>query len=664
MHYQFAFLLCALLASFPFSACAQALDAGAWEEQRGRFRSAYRDLVAGDMAQYYQNVKGLEDYPLHYYLRYLYLNNNLDSVSFADLRKFFIRYNDTPLAEMLESTWLSKLAAAEDWPGYVAAYTPQRNVEHRCLYVYARLQSGLQLENLWRDAAKLWVVGKSQPKACDPLFAEFYKSPELNETNVRKRIDLSLANREIGLAMYLTRYSNDPSVQQRVQQWQKAKRDPAGFLDRAELKDTGANRDLAVYAFTRMARNHAEDAHTLWQYYRTRYKFTAEQKGEVERTIAIHAYWQNHPQAGTWLAELDPRYATDTVHLLRFQRALKNSDWQGILELIERFPAAEQSHLQWRYWRARALEHTGKSDAARALYKKLAQQRDYYGFLAAQRLNQSFAIVHKPLSYSESELNRLLTKYPGLLRAREFYLLKMLNNARREWVYSVDKQLTPLELPMAADFARDIGWFERAIFTAGKARAFDDLDMRFPILFRTYVDAAAKEQNLDPAWVYGIIRQESAFTVDVRSSAGALGLMQLLPSTGKLMADKVGIELEEVETDLIDVENNIRLGAAYLRHVLDRFGGNYMLATAAYNAGPGRVQRWREQNDCLPADVWVELIPFRETRGYVRRVMEYTSIFEARLGLPQTGLRLAPSRSDQCPSPVSTGGGSTKVGAR
>jgi soluble lytic murein transglycosylase len=217
----------------------------------------------------------------------------------------------------------------------------------------------------------------------------------------------------------------------------------------------------------------------------------------------------------------------------------------------------------------------------------------------------------------------------------ELYALGRIIDARREWFHMV-KRLDDEELRATARILADWGWIDRAIFTAARARYWDDLELRFPLRHRTLVDRYADERQLDPAWVYGVLRQESAFTADVRSSAGAVGLMQLMPATARRVAREYKMAAPS-DKALIDPETNISLGTGYLRMMLDDLSSNRILATAAYNAGPHRVKRWLPP-DTMDADIWIELIPFRETRLYVQRVMAYAAIYERRLGETPTRL--------------------------
>jgi soluble lytic murein transglycosylase len=268
-------------------------------------------------------------------------------------------------------------------------------------------------------------------------------------------------------------------------------------------------------------------------------------------------------------------------------------------------------------------------DDADAIYTELARDRSYYGFLAADRIEGDYRLNHRSLEYSDHEL-RLLAAQPGAMRARELHSLGRAINARREW-RMFTHGMSDQELARAAKLADGWGWHGRAIMTVARTPHLDDLEMRFPLAYRDRVLKQARAKDLDPAWMYAIVRQESAFIADARSPAGALGLMQIMPGTGR----KIGRSLERPlknREQLLDADISLEFGSTYLRNLLDQWNGHPVLAAAAYNAGPHRVERWQPAQRSVSADLWIENIPYRETREYVRRVIAYTAIYERRLG--------------------------------
>jgi soluble lytic murein transglycosylase len=269
------------------------------------------------------------------------------------------------------------------------------------------------------------------------------------------------------------------------------------------------------------------------------------------------------------------------------------------------------------------------------MYRVLARERGYYGFLAADRMDEPYAMQHQSIVASTDEVSAMLAR-PGVLAAQELLAMGMLTEARRQWQW-ITRHMNNRELAVAALIARGWGWHDRVILTLSKSDHQDDLELRFPILYRDAIEANATRHSVDPGWIYGVVRQESAFVPDARSHAGALGLMQLMPATGLLTGRRLNLKLHGTRA-ILEVENNITLGVGYLKEVLTRNANHQTLATAAYNAGPNRVNDWIPSAN-LDADVWVETIPFNETRDYVKNVMAFTAVYDHRLGLKPTRLK-------------------------
>ena len=241
---------------------------------------------------------------------------------------------------------------------------------------------------------------------------------------------------------------------------------------------------------------------------------------------------------------------------------------------------------------------------------------------------------------------------PGIQMAKELFTMGETLAARRQWTW-VTRQMNNRQLQVAALLARHWGWHDRAILTMGKTDQLDDLELRFPILYRDMVEDSAQKSKIDASWVYGILRQESAFVTDARSGAGALGLMQLMPQTGRQTGRLLNLNINS-NSAILKIENNLRLGAGYLKNVLDVNRGHQVLATASYNAGPSRVKEWLPDDDGLDADMWVESIPFTETRNYVKNVLGYTVVYAYRLGNAPVRLQqrmgpILPSRAAAAP---------------
>ena len=330
------------------------------------------------------------------------------------------------------------------------------------------------------------------------------------------------------------------------------------------------------------------------------------------------------------LARLRPGAVDREVREWRVRAALRAWDWKRAEKAIAAMPDEERNSEQWRYWQARVAAAQGREAEAEAIYRELMQETSYYGFLAAEKLGEPYRFNHEPVVADDLRHNvELLSQRPAFRRIRELYDIGREADANREWRFETAR-LSKIEKRVAAQLASDWGWHFSAIVTTASARHFRDLELRFPLLYRSEVEREARRQRLPASLVYGVMRRESAYRASVESPAGALGLMQLMPRTAKLVGKKLG--MKKLDNAKIKIpSNNIRLGTRYLREVMDRYGNNVILATASYNAGPNRVKKWLPREEPLAADIWVDTITFDETRNYVKAVLFYSTIFDWKL---------------------------------
>ncbi len=612
-----------------------------------QFKLALNALNSNDMETFQQLSTDLRDYPLYYYLRYQTLKSKLKQANYTEIQTFLQQYGNSYFGKKLRQKWLFQLAKKTDWNNFLKVYIPTKSVKLQCYNIHAKLVTGQQNKFTIQTAKKLWLVDHSQPKACDFIFNYLYKNSLISDAMLWQRIELVAKKGRFKLVNSLAKRLPPQSW---VQLWYTMHKKPERTLINFSEPDLPITRTIILHGIRRLANKQALKADKYWQLLQSKYAFSATQIGELQRDIAIAS--KKYPIALTWLTAINKEYLNEKASITRIKLALRQQNWIALADFITELPIEQQQTLQWRYWLARALEKTNKVREAHKIYVELAQKRDYYGFLAADRLGTEHKMQHNSVQLTKSQQNRLMHN-PNIARAYEFYRLSKidgeswLTNAKREWNYAVNL-LPKSSKATAAALASRWGWNHQAIVTVAQAGHYDDLNIRFPLAFYEQLKIGAREQNVDLAWAYGIVRQESAFKNTARSHAGALGLMQLMPATGRLVARKIGLKLKSRQ-NILDVDVNISLGTAYLRQLLDRFDGNYMLAIAGYNAGPNRAKRWAAKNSCIPADIWVELIPFKETRKYVSRVLFYTSIFENRLGLNTKPLRLFMPFNKNCP---------------
>jgi soluble lytic murein transglycosylase len=353
--------------------------------------------------------------------------------------------------------------------------------------------------------------------------------------------------------------------------------------------------------------------------------FTDDQLQQIVLKFAIALASKNDDRAKEWLVKVDDNLQSTHVVQWRMADMLRNQNWQEIKADLQLLPKVQQERKQWRYWYGRSLIETGNIALGQKYLSELATKRHYYGFLAASALQMNINLQNKPLEITSAEKQELLNN-PAAKRAFEFFYIGRYHHARKEWNYWLSK-LNDHEKLVASKIAYEEKWFDRAIFTLSKVGYLDDVDLRFPLAFDNEITDSSIAQKINPAWAFAIARRESSFMADAHSSAGAKGLMQVMPATAKQLNKR-----KATNKHLLNANENIKLGTLYLKRLLDRHDGNQVLATAAYNAGPYRVKRWLKGLKPMPADIWIETIPYKETREYVKSVMAYQEIYQLKVG--------------------------------
>ncbi len=634
------------------SATAAADDPARLVKQRLLFEDAEQALDRRQPHTFHRLLGQLQDYPLYPYLVYEDLRRRLSRASDKEVNGFLTAYADTPLAPRLRRTWIKRLYEQKRWKEVVASYHSSSDAATRCRYTLALYRSGEKFKAL-AQTRNLWLVGHSQPTECDAVFEVWRNEGRMTPKLVWQRIRLAMQAGQPSLARYLARFLPEPE-REWVDLWRKVRSYPSEVATNPRLRSPSrpVAKDIVLYGIRRWATRDPEKAAAAWAKIQPRYHFSAQEIAQVQRGIGLAMLRDDAPQAMSWLARIDDHWADSRVRQARPLSALKHGDWKSAVAWMDRLNAQEKASERWQYWRGRALEQLGEKGPATGLFARLAGERSFYGFLSADRVGTPYALNDKPLDVPSERLARV-RNLPGVRRAHEFLALGRVGNARTEW-YRLTQTASAKDLAAAAVIAHRWGWHDLAILALGRLGQWDDLDVRFPLAFRGPVVKRARDQSLNPAWVFAVVRQESAFTANARSPKGALGLMQLLPRTARSLARRLNARLNGTG-GLLEADTNIRLGSAYLRRLLDDLDGHPALATAAYNAGPSRVKSWQPDEKEEPADLWIETIPFKETHDYLRRVFTYTAIYEQRLGktpsrltrrLPPIPPKSAPHRSN------------------
>ncbi len=614
-----------------FSFCASS-QAATLTQQRTYYDEAMRALGKGDAGPYRRYAAALRNYPLEPYLAYEELNGRIRHASTEEIERFLAQHGDLPQIRWMKLRWLSQLAGRGDWTTFDRHYSPKLGfTELDCLNARGYLQRGRQSE-AWAEAQRLWLAGKSQPNQCDPLFEQWSAAGQLTEELrwQRTRLAVEAGNYSLAsfLARQLARHGNEAQLMIEVAQNPQLIANTARFAGNGRIMG-----DVVGMGLRRLARQDPEKALGLLELYAKRLEFSDDEKVALARQIGLSLAKRFDPRALEVAAKYDPTLRDNNLSEWRARLLLRLGRWKEAHELISRFPEDLAKHNRWRYWRARSFElATHDSKAAVELYRPVAQERDYYGFLAADRIQAPYRLNHQPLRLDKGVIDRVRNA-PGIRRALEFHARGKIADGRREW-YHATQFFERDEKVAQARIGYDMQWYFPAIRTISQAEYWDDLDIRFPMAYRDELVRAARQRQVHPAWAFAITRQESGFMTDARSPVGATGLMQLMPATAKETAKRYNIPYT-AQHQLINPALNIQLGTAYMNQIYGQFKGNRVLASAAYNAGPGRVRQWLRDASHLSFDVWVENIPFDETRQYVQNVLTYSVIYGQKLNAPQ-----------------------------
>jgi len=599
--------------------------------QRGAYQKAVFDLNTGRIRDFQHAKKQLLDYPLYPYLEYYDLLRNVNRLKFKRIAQFRNQWPDSPLSDRLYRTWMLAIARRGEWKQYLKHYEPTRDTESRCYYLRALYRTG-EKETALAGVQNLWLTPKSQPKACDPLFATWIEKERLTSGVAWQRLILALDARQRKLARFLLRYF-EGTWKSYADNLYRVHRQPQLLARFGNFRsDKNLTRDTIRIGLLRWAEKDPEAAMSAWQHYRDSHSFTALEQSFIQQALEIQL--ARHDLTGS-IKKVSP--SPDGRHLLLLealaQSAIRTGNWFQVEHWITQMPVYERIRPRWRYWRGRAAQQRLKlgqavPEPALSDLRKLARQRNYYGFLAAERLGLQPRLNHATHTRISEDMNEV-RRIPGILRALELFSLDDITNARREWLRA-SQALTLKQRAAAAHLAATVGWIDQSIRTANGADLYDALELRFPIAWVQIYQKESYASGLPKSLLYAITRQESAFEANARSSAGARGLMQLLPSTASLTARRLGVKAP-ARGELNQPRVNVKLGSRYLASLLARYSGVLPYAIAAYNAGPNRVDRWVEALTVSDLDAWIEAIPFYETRNYVKNVLAFNRVYAQRL---------------------------------
>ena len=618
-----------LLTSAPCDApSAQTYDI---EQQRAVFRTVHPEVERGNWQPVLEHEQMLRDYALWPDLKASFFRARLKYADHAEVGAFLDQYGTLKPARELRYQFSLHLADSGHLSEYLEIYRRYYQglniAKLDCLALQGEIREGRQNRIITRGL-DLWLVGKSQADECDPVFSHLRTANELTNEHYEKRFALAVDERHFSLARYLSKPLHAEYFEQ-ANFWIEAQNESIKFLrTHQDRVDSDVGHQQIIYAIERIAFNDPLLASENWIALREKYQFATGQQHHISRHIALWAARRQLPEARALLYSLPPKAIDQEVVRWMIRTSLRLEAWDDVLRSIAMLPEDQQLAEEWRYWEALALKYTGQEEPSTARLNELATTRSYYGFLASDVLGNDYTFADSRL-ITDDEVPAKLAKMPALIRARELFYVGLEGRGRSEWDAAVSL-LAPHEKVQAAILAHQWGWHSRAIATASMVGEFDDLSIRYPLPWPEEFAQYSRDAKINDSWAYGIARSESLFMRDIRSSAGAIGVMQILPETGRRMAREIGHPYAGRAT-LTDSASNIRLGTMYLRKMFDRFDENRVLATAAYNAGPLNVEAWLPDANQLDARIWIENIPYNETRQYVRRVLAADAIFHWRL---------------------------------
>lgn len=526
----------------------------------------------------------------------------------------------TPLSQKLREKWLYELARTKNWEHYTSYYQPSNDLNLTCYQQIAQYNLGHRQEAL-QASIPLWLNGNSQPQACNNLFDLLLQDDLFDQQLITQRIGLALDKRNLQLATHLLKQYKQPKTTE-ASLLARIHRDPTQIktLSAGQLHD-----DFYLYGLKRMASANMEKAIQYWKQLKTKSILNEPQQQAFLSHIALYKAMRNDQDAYTWFNKIKPQYYTDQLIEWQIRLALKKEQWKRVATLIN--DAKNKEQPCWQYWLARSLEKQGNHSQAQAIYETLAKQRQYYGFLASIRLKKTLSFENE---LPNSDFTSLKAYLPVIEQIENFYRSKQSLEASRllnDFISELPKEEASALLYWVDN---KLQWHGKSVYLSSNETLNNQLSLRFPLAYKEQVKQYTKKYTLRPEFVYAIIRQESGFREDVVSSVGARGLMQVMPNTALAVTKTDRIPYKDAN-QLFLSEKNINIGSAYLKQLGKRFSNHPVLIAAAYNAGPRQVVHWIKSHPPKEIDVWIETLPWQETRNYLKNVMAFYAVYQYRL---------------------------------
>jgi soluble lytic murein transglycosylase len=599
---------------------------------------AARDAFAtGNRQGFERHAAGLQSHPLASYIDYYRLRLDIERASPDSVAVFLERNADSVIAQRLRSDWLRQLAKVEQWAAYRAEYAklplknPSPENDLRCHAARAGMAAGDAAAI--DEARALWDTLDDAPPACNQVFAALFDAGRLSEDDIWARARRQMEAKRPGQAASVLDLL--PAAERPGRVLDDIVANPARWLVRqpANFSITRRGRELALMAIARMSRNDVRAAERSLEVIAAR--LSPQERAYAFGQLGWQGAMRHDPRALQWCRSADDAMDGDEVFAWCARAAMRDGKWRVLRDIVERMPEALASKPEWIYWGGRARGATGHVDQAYEHYRRIADQPHFYGLLAREELGQPHQLPPQAAEPSPEDIRRAeLT--PAIQRALKLFALDLRTEAVREWNWAI-READDRTLLAVAHLAAKKSLWDRAIASADRTVAEHDYALRYLAPMRGEVEPHVQARALDLSWVYGLMRQESRFVMNAKSSAGAQGLMQVMPSTARWVAKKIGLNGYQ-PSQIADTDTNLLLGTSYMRLVLDSLDDHPVLASAGYNAGPGRARKWRAAKP-LEGAIYAETIPFTETRDYVKKVMANAVMYNLVFGRKEVGLK-------------------------
>ncbi|UJP05313.1 MAG: lytic transglycosylase domain-containing protein [Nitrosomonas sp.] len=586
-------------------------------------REAFQNGNAKRLGEY---APRLQRHVLWPYVEFYQLRMVMHTVGSNNIQSFLSRYDGDLMADRLRGDWLKAMGKNRQWGSFEAEYPLLVNKDAELLCYHYQQRLHIDDKSIYPDAKSLWFTPTSLPESCTSVLQTLIFRNVITTEDIWKRIRSALEEDQTGVAAHVSRYLPGSSTL-KTSDLNEAAKNPQRYLEtRKHSTKSRSDREVALFALQRLLRSDTDQAYGHWL--KIKNHLTASDRSFFLGKLGHRAAMRHDTRALNWFKEANntpqPYPHSDTVHAWHARAALRAGQWSEVLTAINHMSATEQQIDTWRYWKARALKVSGHPRDANLLYIPLSDEHSFYGQLAREELGALLSITEQTHRVNANEV-AVMAKNHGIQRALALARMNLRTEAMREWSWTI-RHFSDAQLLAAAEIARRHGLYDRAINTANRTVTQHDFGLRFLSPHREALKKALQQHQLDEAWVFGLIRQESRFIADIKSHAGATGLMQLMPATADWVAKQLG--MRNFRQGLVtDINTNLQLGTYYLKHVLGTLDNQPLLASAAYNAGPGRARRWRDDNIPLEGAVYAETIPFNETRDYVKKVLKNTMYY-------------------------------------